>query len=580
MRYKLIEPKVNQELSPMERVLTNRGISLENIQHYLNTTKDDVRDPATIDRINLGAAMLLKHILQNDEIFIQVDSDADGFTSAAFLINYLNCIFPNFVKSNILYRLHDGKQHGLSQKVVDEIIQSTNIKLVIMPDASSNDYELHEELSKNGIDVLVIDHHEADKISEYACIINNQLCDYPTKSLSGVGMVYKFCSYIDNLQGTTYANDFLDLVATGLIADMMDLRDFETRFLISEGLKNVRNPFLKEMCKVQNYQIEKHDGLNPFTIGFYIAPLINATTRVGTQSEKMLLFQSMLDYKGYEQIPSTKRGCKGQYETRVEQACRTIKNVKNRQTKTQEEILNMVEFIIQDKKLLRNRLLVICLDENIDSNLTGLIANQIAAKYQHPTLLLNNKDDLWSGSGRNFAYSPLKDFRSFCNETELIEFAQGHASAFGFAIKKENLNKFIELTNKLLYDEDFQTTYDVDFIWSADNINGFDIFELARGQWIWGQEISKPLVAVENIKVYPKDMQLMKGTTLKITLSNGVTLIKFGSSEEEYDSLYSEMGYVTITVIGECKENIWNGIRTPQIEVKDLEITDVEEYYF
>ena len=496
------------------------------------------------------------------------------------MINYLNCIFPNFVKSNILYRLHDGKQHGLSQKVVDEIIQSTNIKLVIMPDASSNDYELHEELSKNGIDVLVIDHHEADKISEYACIINNQLCDYPTKSLSGVGMVYKFCSYIDNLQDTAYANDFLDLVATGLIADMMDLRDFETRFLISEGLKNVRNPFLKEMCKVQNYQIEKHDGLNPFTIGFYIAPLINATTRVGTQSEKMLLFQSMLDYKGYEQIPSTKRGCKGQYETRVEQACRTIKNVKNRQTKTQEEILNMVEFIIQDKKLLRNRLLVICLDENIDSNLTGLIANQIAAKYQHPTLLLNNKDDLWSGSGRNFAYSPLKDFRSFCNETELIEFAQGHASAFGFAIKKENLNKFIELTNKLLYDEDFQTTYDVDFIWSADNINGFDIFELARGQWIWGQEISKPLVAVENIKVYPKDMQLMKGTTLKITLSNGVTFIKFGSSEEEYDSLYSEMGYVIITVIGECKENIWNGMRTPQIEVKDLEITDVEEYYF
>ena len=63
MRYKLIEPKVNQELSPMERVLTNRGISLENIQHYLNTTKDDVQDPATIDRINLGAAMLLKHIL-------------------------------------------------------------------------------------------------------------------------------------------------------------------------------------------------------------------------------------------------------------------------------------------------------------------------------------------------------------------------------------------------------------------------------------------------------------------------------------------------------------------------------------
>lgn len=491
----------------------------------------------------------------------------------------MNCLFPTFTKNNILYRLHDGKQHGLSQEVVNEIIES-DIKLVIMPDASSNDYDLHKQLKEHDIDVLVIDHHEADKVSEYACVINNQLCDYPTKSLSGVGMVYKFCSYIDELKESNYANDFIDLVATGLIADMMDLRDFETRYLITEGLKNIRNPFLKEICKVQNYQIEKHDGLNPYTVGFYIAPLVNAVTRVGTQAEKLLLFQSMIDYKGYEQIPSTKRGCSGQFETRVEQACRVIKNVKNRQTKTQDEILAMVEHMIKEEKLLRNKILVICLDQNIDPNLTGLIANQVAAKYQHPTLLLNDKDELWSGSGRNFAYSPLGDFRSFCNETGLIEFAQGHASAFGFAIRKENLDEFIDKTNNILYDEDFQTTYDVDFIWTTEDLSGYNIFELARGQWIWGQEISKPLVAIENIKVHPQDIQLMKGTTLKISLPNGVNLIKFGSSEEEYDSLYSEMGYVTITIVGECKENVWNGIRTPQIEVKDFEITDVEEYYF
>lgn len=61
----------------------------------------------------------------------------------------------------------------------------------------SNDYEIHQYLSSQGTDVLVIDHHEAEKISEYACVINNQLCDYPTKSLSGVAMVWKFCCHID-----------------------------------------------------------------------------------------------------------------------------------------------------------------------------------------------------------------------------------------------------------------------------------------------------------------------------------------------------------------------------------------------
>jgi single-stranded-DNA-specific exonuclease len=119
--------------------------------------------------------------------------------------------------------------------------------MVIAPDSSSNDYEEHAELAKLGIDVLVIDHHEADKISEYACIINNQLCDYPTKSLSGVGMVYKFCSYIDELINVDYANQFLDLVSLGMVADMMDLRDFETKHLVNLGLKQIRNPYFRGM---------------------------------------------------------------------------------------------------------------------------------------------------------------------------------------------------------------------------------------------------------------------------------------------------------------------------------------------
>jgi single-stranded-DNA-specific exonuclease len=80
----------------------------------------------------------------------------------------------------------------------------------------SNDYEAHKEMYDRGIDVLVIDHHEADQVSKYACIINNQLCDYPTKSLSGVGMVYKFCSYIDKIMNTDYADQFIDLVALGM----------------------------------------------------------------------------------------------------------------------------------------------------------------------------------------------------------------------------------------------------------------------------------------------------------------------------------------------------------------------------
>ena len=91
----------------------------------------------------------------------------------------------------------------------------------------------------------------------------------------------------------------------------MDVRNFETKHLISKGIVNIRNPFIKEMIKVQNYSIEKAGGLCPFAISFYIAPQINGTIRMGSASEKILLFESMLDFHAYEQIPSTKRGCKG-----------------------------------------------------------------------------------------------------------------------------------------------------------------------------------------------------------------------------------------------------------------------------
>ena len=84
------------------------------------------------------------------------------------------------------------------------------MKLVIAPDSSSNDYEVHKELAERGIDVLVLDHHEAEKYSEYACVINNQMCDYPTKALSGAGVVYKFCSYLDELLGEENADDYID----------------------------------------------------------------------------------------------------------------------------------------------------------------------------------------------------------------------------------------------------------------------------------------------------------------------------------------------------------------------------------
>lgn len=183
--------------------------------------------------------MLIKHIKAMDKTYIQVDSDCDGYTSSALLINYLYSLFPHFVDTCVTWGLHKTKEHGIDLDFLPE-----DAKFIIVPDASSNEFELHKELKDKGIDILVIDHHEAEMVSPNACIINNQLDDYPNKTLSGVGMVYKFCCYIDSLLEKDNVNEFIDLVAVGLTGDMMDVRTFETRELIRRGFEKIRNPFI------------------------------------------------------------------------------------------------------------------------------------------------------------------------------------------------------------------------------------------------------------------------------------------------------------------------------------------------
>ena len=232
---------IDPSLSIIEQIFENREFPFDKIQHYVHVTDEDILSLDTIDNLLMGTQMLLKHIVNNDKIYVQVDSDCDGYTSAAVLINYLNKLVPHFTQTNVFYGLHKAKKHGI---IIEAIPEDT--KLVIAPDSSSNEYDIHKLLNERRCDVLVIDYHEAEKVSENDCVINNQLCAYPNKNLSGVGMVYKFCCFIDQYLDKDYADDFLDLVALGLVGDMMDLRSFETHRLIEKGIKKLKIHFLRK----------------------------------------------------------------------------------------------------------------------------------------------------------------------------------------------------------------------------------------------------------------------------------------------------------------------------------------------
>lgn len=558
---------------------------------YFSPKKDNLEDFALLDNIMAGAECLEKHIENKNRIYLVVDSDIDGFTSSAILYNYL---MENFKDINIEYHIPDGKEHGLDT-IMPLLEHEQKYDLIILPDSSSNDYECHEKLSNMGYEILILDHHEAEKYSENAIVINNQLSkNYPNKSLSGVGVVYKFLQLLDERNGFNSADSFLDMVAVGECGDMMDLNTLENRFISDYGFSHLKNEGLRQLIKLQGYSIfgvkleEITDSfldnasITPINAAFYIAPLVNALIRVGSSKEKELLFQSFI--KGKDIVPSTKRGHKGETETIAEQSARNCYNARNRQNKEKEKALELLDIQISNDCLDDNKILILNADDiDVSNTLTGLCAMGVAAKYKKPVLLGRvNKEGYLKGSMRGRGESELKDFRSFLLSSGYMDYVEGHNNAAGFAIKESDISKLYDYANKELANINFnEGFYEADFIVNGNcsYLNEM-IFDLWKGKNIYGQNCPEPIIITQNLTIRPDNIKIIGAykDTVKITFNN-TTFMKF-KAKELIEQLQSYPGGFIATIVGRPSVNSWNGTETPQILIEDIEINKIDNNTF
>lgn len=564
MQYKLLGE--NNIKKPIETIFKNRNI--DNYKKFLEVGKDDELDYMLLDNIMEGVELLANHLQEDSLIQVIVDSDADGLTSSAVLIKYIKQQFPN---ANIEYTLHTGKQHGLS----DDIKINDNVNLVILPDASSNDYEQHKKLKDKGIDILILDHHEADKYSECACVINNQLSpNYSNKSLSGVGIVYKFIKAMDDYYFTDYADEYLDLVALGNVADSMNLYSKETRYYVKNGIDNVNNRFLKALINKNSYSLE--GKYNIMSIGWVIAPQLNSVIRAGKQEEKELMFKALLE----EEMTFNEFKPRGSKET-VEEDLQTYMaricgNVKSRQDNAVKKAIPLIE----NKLNIDNKLLIADVTEILDSNYTGLVAGKIVEKYNSPVILYRNVDNvLVGGSGRG-TDKVIKDLKEFLNNSNQFEFCQGHKQAFGFKFNIDNLNNIIDYANKELSKVEIEPLdlYWVDFIINADELDYWFVNGLCKYENEWGNSLEEPLIAIEDIIIDTSNIEL-KGDKSKNTIFeyNQIKFIKKHTKVEEYLDIVKKEKQIQkdkeikINLVGRCRTNYYNDTFTPQIEIIDME---------
>lgn len=563
MRYELIG-KNDYMIDPIKTILHNRGV--EDIPKFLKLDESVTYDWRLLKNMEKAVDCLLKHINEGSKIFFQVDADPDGYTSSAILINYLNKVFKD--KVNIEWRLHEGKEHGI---ILDTV--PTDAQLVIAPDGTSNQYKEYKALKEKGIDVILLDHHECEKESEYAIVVNNQLSPgYHNKAFSGAGIVYKFIKALDERLNIDHADNYLDLVAIGNIADSMDSRSLETRYYAIKGLKQLKNPLIKELFKAQEYSTQ--GKINFITTSFYINPLINAAVRCGTMEEKLQMMRALLEFKETVYYPRKKINEPIEVNT-----TRLLKNIKARQGRLRDKGVEEIEKQIQANELLSNKILIINVTGLLEKNLGGLVANKLAEQYKRPTLLLRDddkEDGVLVGSARGYDRGEIKNLKDFLNSTGKFIYCEGHQSAHGVSIEVNKLAEANELINEQLADVKIDMdVYDVDFIVSGKHLTESMIREIVHLSGLWGHRVEEPLLAFKDIKVSIDDLVLLgdNKNTFKF-VHRGIEFIKFRYSEDEFiETFTKEEGTYIIDVVGRCSVNAWKGNTKSQIIIEEFEVT-------
>jgi single-stranded-DNA-specific exonuclease len=567
-------------INPVECVLSNRGV--ENSQLFLNLNEDVINDYSLLKNIKEATNCLIQHLEKDSVVFILVDCDADGYASSALMYNYLKRLKPEI---KIQFYVHSGKEHGLSEEALKNI--NDDVKLVICPDSSSSDFKEHKILADKGIDVIVLDHHQCEKYSEHAIVVNNQLCDYPNKDFSGVGITYKFCKALDKRLKVNFSEEYLDLVALGNIGDMMDMRSLETRYYTLKGLKQIKNPFIKALVEKQSFSIKGEANTTSFA--FYIVPLINACVRFGTQEDKANMFYAFANSNlHFDYQPKVKK--KGDPKPPVIQQhiadymARTCVNIKAKQDREKQKGVEIIEARIVEKNLLQNKVLMVNCTGILDPNLTGLVANELMHKYKRPVILLKQfTEKIYGGSGRNAERPDLKDFRKLLWDTNMFEEVAGHDNAFGIKIKKENIMKASKITNEKLKNMTFDDIHEVDFAIPAKKLTKKIIVDLNGLKNIWGQGVSEPKSAIVGLSVPTKNIMLMgaEKNTIKFTY-NGVEFVKFKTTEENYEKMMVFGGGVLkLNIVGKFSVNEYNGTTTPQVIISDydFEVDESEEAF-
>ena len=573
LKYKLKENSIQPNSSqPIKDYLMSLGI--QKLESFLKApTSEDELSPYDLD--NMGTAINLLHEMfsSNEPIFLQVDCDVDGYTSAAIFYRYFKNIYP---KANIIWDLHNDKEHGVMPEKVP-----AEVKYVVIPDAGSSQKEEQKTLIDRGCKILVLDHHVVQEHYDHPnlVIVNSQLGSFENRALSGGGVVFKTIqAYAETLDTITNWRDYYDLAALALISDMMDMRTLDNNYIVFQGLTHIKNKMLAALLNKQAYSIKDTKCPTKIDVAFYIAPLINAVIRIGSSEEKKLLFSAFTEEPLFDLAALQHPG-----ENYYECAARICSNAHSRQNTQKERCYNYLRGKIDEQKLYQNKIIAVITSKDdkvpVPQTITGLIAMNLMKYYNKPVLVLRPKMEngtlYYCGSGRGKQAEGFDNFLQFTIESKLTHYGAGHNFAFGFGIEASKFDEFIKECNERLENVEFDVDFAaVDAIFTPNTINYDMLYQFAAYMSIYGNGIPQPKIAIEG--EISRDRILIMGkdkASIRFNLGNNLSAVRF-KDKATADLVNTAANYHFIA-IGRTQLNEWGGNTSTQLIIDDIEITPI-----
>ena len=559
---KISDSKLNNIL---ETILYGRNIKKEDFDDFLDPKVNNlIIDPNELVDMGVAIKEITLAMIDNKKIGIIGDYDVDGTTSSSLLTNF----FDHYNINSDVYipdRLKDG--YGPNIFAFDQFIEK-GIETVITVDCGSASIKPLEYASKNGIKVIIIDHHKVDNVlPECFAHINPTRKDDKSNlnHLAAVGLTFLFivalrralreAEEFNNIDEPNLKK-YLDVVALGTICDVVQLKSLNRAF-VKEGLKIINNTDklgIKSLCSVAGIK-----DIDVYELGYILGPRINAAGRTGSPE------------LGFRLLTSDNNDETNAIADKLNELNKERQNIER---KVLDQSLEKVENFMKDNGLNDYPNSIFVSNDNWHLGVLGIVASRLKDKFHRPSFVISANNDLCTASARSLPGIDIgKIILEGVNQGILLS-GGGHAMAGGFSLHKNKIdefNKFCDL--KILeLDSDILTKKTQKY---DDILDGVEIdrnfYEFINKASPYGQGNPEPKFIVPNAEIEFCRIVGKGHLKLKISGNNYKNLdgIAFNAVGTPLGDLITNHSGSLIHFIGVIRKNDWQDFKGIQLQIFD-----------